>query len=301
MSHVEYAGLPGWRGGDANAAYLDKNLRHTPIELSLDDSVSWRSLVQLFVFAILASILAFLPFFFFGLLLAVAGSGAGFGVMIVLAYLASGVAFWVTLLGMRLAEPIAEWRVLLTDRRGSKDSSYVTIAGTLQRREIPITSAERLIPIGLGADQAKNRLVLTEGHCQAYVSVFTYGTSLYLGWQMWRSRRGYALIGQFVTDLFASIMGRSGPERAMMRTEGVRAMREAVHAACREGLATAVDGIDVPVTYAFPQGLPPIGREDSRAAPVPGFGTPVVPAQATAWGPGGAPPTPPQADGLQKH
>ncbi|AQS68526.1 hypothetical protein [Streptomyces pactum] len=293
MNDNGYTSLPGWRGGDANAAYIDKNLRHTPVETELDDSVGWRQLLQLFVYALLASFLAFLPLLFFGFILLVGGSGEGFAVMTALAYIASGVAFWVTLLGMRLVEPIAEWRVLLADRSGSLDSAYVAIAGTLAHRSIPVDRAERVIATGLGREQVRNRLVLSEGKCQVYVSVFAYGTSLYLGWQMWRSRRGYVLIGGFVSDLLASVMGRVSPERIMMRTEGVRAMREAVHAASREGLATAVDQLVVPVNYAFPQGLPPVRAEQARSAPAPGLDS------TPAWGPptagpraGGAPPGP---------
>lgn len=293
MTDNGYTSLPGWRGGDANAAYLDKNLQHIPMETSLDDTVGWRLLLQLFVYAVLASFLAFLPLFFFGLLLLAGGSGEGFAVLAVLAYIASGIAFWVTLLGMRLVEPIAEWRVLLADRSGSLDSAYISIAGTLARRYIPVDRAERVIATGLGRDQVRSRLVLSEGKCQAYVSVFSYGTSLYLGWQMWRSRRGYALIGAFVSDLIANMMGRLSSERIMMRTEGVRAMREAVHAACREGLATAVDQVVVPVTYAFPQGLPPVQADHARSAPTPGLNP------TGAWGPpaggtqgGGAQPRP---------
>ncbi|MFJ7180181.1 hypothetical protein ACIQXA_28170 [Streptomyces massasporeus] len=292
MNDNGYTSLPGWRGGDANAAYLDKNLKHRPVETSLDDSVSWRQLLQLFIYALLASFLAFLPLVFFGLILLVGGSGEGFAVMAGLAYIASGIAFWVTLLGMRLVEPIAEWRVLLADRSGSLDSAYISIKGTLERRHIPVDRAERVIAAGLGRDQVRNRLVLSEGQCQVYVSVFSYGTSLYLGWQMWRSRRGYALIGGFVSDLFASIMGRLSPERIMMRTEGVRAMREAVHAACREGLATAVDQVVVPVSFGFPQGLPPVQTDHARSAPTPGLNP------TPAWGPpAGAPPAGPPTGG----
>ncbi|MET9154886.1 hypothetical protein ABZX82_26975 [Streptomyces griseoflavus] len=301
MNETGYTSLPGWRGGDANAAYLDKNLKHLPVETELDDSVGWRQLLQLFVHALLASFLAFLPLFFLALLLLVGGSGEGFAVVLGLAYVASGLAFWVTLLGMRLVEPIAEWRVLLADRSGSLDSAYVSIAGTLARRYVPVDRAERIIATGLGRDQVRNRLVLSEGRCQVYVSVFSYGTSLYLGWQMWRSRRGYALIGGFVSDLLASITGRLGPERIMMRTEGVRAMREAVHAACREGLATAVDQVVVPAAYAFPQGLPPVQPAPARSAPAPGVAPAAPPVPDTApgatgsWGP---PQAGPRTDGV---
>lgn len=280
MNDNGYTSPPGWRGGDANAAYLDKNLKHIPVETYLNDTVRWQLLLRLIVSAFLASFLAFLPFFFFGLILLAGGSAKGFAAMIVLAYITSGIVFWVSLLGMRLVEPIAEWQVLLADRSGSLDSAYVSIAGTLARRYIPIGRAERVIATGLGRDQVRSRLVLTEGSCQAYVSVFSYGTSLYLGWQMWRSRRGYALVGRFVADLIASMLGRVSPERIMMRTEGVRAMREAVHAACREGLATAVDQVVVPITYAFPQGLlPPVQADYTRSAPTPGVNS------TGAWGP----------------
>jgi hypothetical protein len=45
-------------------------------------------------------------------------------------------------------------------------------------------------------------------------------------------------------------------------------MREAVHAACREGLIVAIDQTAIPVEYGFPQGLPPIEGDGGGA-----FGT----------------------------
>jgi hypothetical protein len=90
------------------------------------------------------------------------------------------------------------------------------------------------------------------------VSVFGYGTSLYLGWMMWRSRRGYLLIGKYLADLVNGMLGRIDPETVILRTERPRAMREAVHAACREGLYVAIQEQNVPVAFGFPHGLPPI-------------------------------------------
>jgi hypothetical protein len=130
---------------------------------------------------------------------------------------------------------------------------------------------------------------------------------------MWRSRRGYTLIGNFIAGVVGGILGRNGPESSMVRTERMRAMREAVHAACREGLGTAIEGVDVPVSFGFPQGLPPLVDESATAAPVTGQHQPSgYSATATAaipgadpkaghtqpWGPG-APPSGSPADGGQ--
>ncbi|MEU6084544.1 hypothetical protein [Streptomyces sp. NPDC047108] len=301
--------LPGWRGGDANAAYLDKTLRHRDIELGLAESVGWRVVLQLWLRAFVVSAAVFVIPGFIGLMTLIAdagssyesaygygdsgddGGGAGW---LVFAFIASGVSFWLVLLLTRVTEPIAAWRVLLADREDRAVAVYSQIRGTLRARRSPLVVRERRMrAIGPGAGVA-NRLVLSDGPYNAYVSVFSYGTSLYLGWMMWRSRRGATLIAQFVGDLFRGILGQNSPEEEVMRADRPQAMREAVHLACREGLFVAIEGIDVPDSYGFPQGLPPVEEAVMPAAPAPGMG----PGQGQAPGPvpgagpglGGVPP-----------
>jgi hypothetical protein len=96
--------------------------------------------------------------------------GASASALSGLAELVLVVVFWLVLLGSRLSEPVGEWRVLLADRYDRTESVYSKIAGTLTRRGIPITAAHRPVSTGVGAQQVSNRLVLTEGHCTAYVS-----------------------------------------------------------------------------------------------------------------------------------
>ncbi|WP_239381771.1 hypothetical protein [Frankia sp. CIT1] len=279
MIDAEAMHIPGWRGGDGNGAYLDKTLRHHPIELSLDDSVGVQVIVMLFARALSAAFLGWLVFAFLGLFATVGGgAGSGVGIMGVGAVIA-GVVFWAVLLLSRFTEPIAEWRVLLEDRTDSVESTYSKIAGALRDRQIPLYRTVRRMSTGIGAGHVSNRLVLTEESYSAYVSVFSYGTSLYLGWMMWRSRRGYILIGKYLVDLVNGMIGRLDPETIMLRTERPRAMREAVHAACREGLYVAIEGRDVPITYGFPQGLPRIDADPTPPAPMAppaGFGGPPV-------------------------
>ncbi|CAO5251144.1 hypothetical protein [Frankia sp. AgKG'84/4] len=294
--------MPGWHGNDGNAAYLDKTLRHQPIELSLDDSVSGMEVLRLWLRATMASLFVLL---FFVLIAALAAATEGIGggssddgfgdsgddysfargTFATGAYLSTAI-FWIVLLFVKRREPIGEWRVLLADSADRTNSAYSQIVGSLRNRQIPVLIAYRRIDTGLGRHSVNNRLVLSYGDYNAYVSVFPYGTSLYLGWMMWRKRLGIVLLIRFATDGIAAMLKRGDLESRALRTETARAMREAVHSACREGLHAALDERPVPIEFGFPHGMPPI--EETRvpvaqSAQAPGY----VPAPGQAHQPTG--------------
>ncbi|WP_207931164.1 hypothetical protein [Streptomyces sp. 8K308] len=273
----EYAPIPGWVGGDANAAYLDKTLRYGDLDTAFDERVSWRTLLQMWARAALVGLTVFV------LIAALVLLGGGYESLGAVAGLAS-LVYLVVLVFSRTSEPIAEWRVLLIDREDRAHDVYNQISGTLRRRRSPL----RVVPHRLrmpGQNTVNERLLLTEGAYQAYVSVFPYGSSLYLGWTMWRSRRGYQLIGHFLTDLARSFAGHNSDEEVVMRSERPRAMREAVHIACREGLFVALENRSVADAFGFPTGLPPVldsllpsGTTAVAAHSVPRPAPPVTPA-----------------------
>ncbi len=147
--------------------------------------------------------------------------------------------FWVVLLFARVPEPIAEWRVLLAERYGRRESVYHGIRQVLHTRGYPVRVEEQ-----------EGRMILRENTYSVYISVFAYGSSLYLGWMMWRSRRGYQFIGQYLRDMMQGIQGRNQVEWQMLRSERARALREAAHIACREGLAVALSDTTPPVPPA---------------------------------------------------
>ncbi|MHC3474139.1 hypothetical protein ACYF6T_36320 [Streptomyces sp. 7R007] len=231
--------LPGWRGGDGNAAYLDKTLRFRGIEEQLNESVGPGVVFALFARGLVLSVLVYLVGTVLGLFLFIVGGTAAFGMWLFMTLVAI-VVFWVVILFARLPEPIAEWRVLLAERHGRRDQAYLGVRRVLQARGFPLAVGEE-----------QGRLVLRERTYVAYISVFTYGSSLYLGWMMWRSRRGYQLLGQFLGDLWLSLQAKNQIEHQILRSEGARAMREAVHLACREGLMVALEQSD-PQPYADP-------------------------------------------------
>ncbi|HEV3357272.1 MAG TPA: hypothetical protein VG247_10805 [Pseudonocardiaceae bacterium] len=266
MTHVPVPD-PGQSGADGDATYLDKTLLHRPVELYFDESVTPRTLFQLWLraalitgplFFICAFILTFLSFAN-GLSGTESGSSSGSGggtVILGLLMVVSVIGFWLILLATKLQEPISEWHVLLADRAPAAESAYNVIVGRARDRGLPLYPYTRRLPTSFGP--VSNRLVLVDGHYEAYITVFAYGSGLYLGWTMWRSRRGAHLIGRYLADVFRNMGGQLDPVARMLRTEQARAMREAVHAVCREGLGVAIERTEVPDSYAFPHGLPPV-------------------------------------------
>jgi hypothetical protein len=253
-------------------------LRYNQIELGFDETVGWRVLLGLWLRAAFASVLVFAAFAILTFITGFASASLSI-ILLVLGCIIGFAVYWIVLLLSKLPEPIAEWRVLLPDRGDKADSVYSHISGTLRERQSPIGWRVRRIRIGFGQHNISNRLVMQDGTYTAYVSVFRYGTSLYLGWMMWRRRRGSTLIKQFVVDLIEGMAGQRDLERLMMRTERPRAMREAIHAACREGVYAAAEGRDVPLHYGFPQGMPQIEDGDFGAAPLPVLGAYPTPQQ----------------------
>lgn len=272
------SGFPPEESGDAS--YLDKTLLHRPVELYFDESVTPRSLFLLWLRAALITG----PFFFVAAMLFTiftiisgfsstaaeesggSGGGGGAAIFFLLVMIISFVGFWLILLLTKLQEPISEWHVLLADRAGAAESVYNVIVGRARDRSLPLYPYTRRMPTSFGP--VNNRLVLVDGHYEAYVTVFPYGSGLYLGWTMWRSRRGFELIGRYVADVFRNMAGQLDPVARMLRTEQARAMREAVHAVCREGLHVAIEQVEVPDSYAFPHGLPPV-ESVAISAPMP--------------------------------
>ncbi|MER5277480.1 hypothetical protein ABT025_17205 [Streptomyces sp. NPDC002809] len=282
MSGHEVEKLPGRCGDDGDAAYLDRTLLHREVEVSFDDTVNGKVFLAVWLRAAAVAFAVLLLFGFVGLVALAGDPDSGLGIMGVGAQIAV-IAFVAVFLTSRITEPVGEWRVLAAGQGERAESAYTEIARVVQERGLPVVPVFRRIRTGGEHPLVTHRMVLRDGSYVAYLSVFAYGTGLYLGWVMWRERRGTELVGQFVSDLVRGF-GGADMEKAAMRAELPRAMREALHAAAREGLYAAVDGRAAAPEPAFPHGLPPIEEENEVAAP--------LPAQAQAPAPMAPPPVP---------
>ena len=255
---------------DADALYLQKTLRHEPMELALNDAVSAHMFGVLMARAWLAWAVVIIPLGLIGALVAVGGGGV---IVLVPAFLVSIAVFWIVLLTSKVIEPIGEWRTLLADRGGQAEPYYRMITAVLQRRELPITARLRSIQLNTAGRPVKHTIALSEREYQAYVTVFPYGTSLYVGWQMWRRRSGAELVKRFLVDLVKG----ADLVTVMLRTDRARAVREAVHLACREAVYAPQD--DSMWVLAQQVRLPPVEQESALLPRQPA--SPVLPPPAT--------------------
>ncbi|MEU9999312.1 hypothetical protein [Streptomyces sp. NPDC050848] len=292
MDGIQAGGTAGWAATGAmgpNAAYRNQTMRYEDVELSFDESVPFRTVFQLWFQAFVVSLLVFM---IFGLLPALMSDSGPFDAEDDLGtgQILGTIAFWIVLLAAHINEPVSEWKTLLEDKHAASSSAYAAIYGALARRQIPVSAVPVRIRSDIMPEVVNNRLVIKSGRYIAYVTVFGYGTSLYVGWTMWRNRSGAVIIGHFLKDLVGGMFNRTGSINQMLRTEKPRAMREAVHSAAREGVETAVQGIEVPLVSTFGQ-EPPIqsGATATEQATKNGSG-PVPGAAPGTAGPAMAPP-----------
>jgi len=270
---------------DADSVYLEKTLRHEPMELGLDDSVSLRTLAIMILRAYVAWLIVLFIFEIFGGIEVSHGSGPGVAVF---GFMLSVVVFWVVLLRSKVTEPIGEWRALLPDRAGDAENYFKMIRTVLGRRQLPLRAdeiQERRVALSNTNGVVKHVIVISENEYQAYVTVFGYGTSLYVGWQMWRRRSAAQLLKRALVDRVTA----SSLVTAMLRTDRARAVREAVHLACREALYATPDSA-LWAQAGQTGGLPQIELESALLGPT--AASPSLPG-VSAPSPSLAPPTAP--------
>jgi len=93
---------------------------------------------------------------------------------------------------------------------------------------------------------------------------------------MFRRRSGAAVLLASLTEFVRSLRRRPDTVQIAIEAERPLALREAVHASCLVGLKVAVENIEVPIDFGFPEGLPPVGefpgltRARPASTPLPG-------------------------------
>ncbi|WP_018680629.1 hypothetical protein [Actinokineospora enzanensis] len=283
---------------DGDAIYLEQTLRHAPTDLLLDDSAgkgvvrdTWRRSVRLSI----TLLVVFILFWLFNGGLAGASSSRGSSsssgggsTLLAIGFILAILAFvgtWVVFLFREQQEAVSEWCTVLAGKAWAAESVYSHIAGRLRDRQLPMQYNVHRRATSFGT---ANRLVMVDGNYWVFVSAFRYGTGLYLGWTMWRIRKGTVLLADVNRANRTDFVG------SVMNEERLKAMRETVHAVCREALHTAIRNVNVAENYGFPGGMPAIeGLPYAAAAPQPGPAQPVH--SQTGHHPQPGPPQPRQA------
>ena len=198
------------------------------------------------------------------------------GILAVIAYFVVFIAW----LRSGTQEPISEWELLIDGKSTSADDAYGAIALSLNRRAVPAFVQPQRIVSDVSSGQARNYLTVSRDNFSVYVSVIPFGTGLYVAWSMWRELTTARTIADWFRQRRNRRAGAGGLLNMMLRAEPVRAMREVVHNAVREGVEVALAGTRVDLASAFGGTAPPISRAGSAPKtpstlpPRPHFATP---------------------------
>ena len=90
----------------------------------------------------------------------------------------------------------------------------------------------------------RDYLEVKDGIFSGYVSCFAYGNDLYVGWTFWLYLSPFRWLLVWIRSLYATFTLRGSDLYATLRYDTARAMREALHAACREGIDVAAGEIE---------------------------------------------------------
>ncbi|HEY2195753.1 MAG TPA: hypothetical protein VGH76_26100 [Actinomycetospora sp.] len=229
---------PGWSRTirDAHDGYHAETRVHRDPDVLVDDVVTWRMLsphlIRALLFLVSPTVLLLIWLLLDYLASTSSPSMTGRLIMNVIAaltavlYVAGLAAFFAP-----AKEPIAEYSRLLEGRAGAARGAYQWVSRAAQARRTP-AEVEPSTVAGVPV------LVFRQRSERAMLLVQPYGTDLYVGWTMWRSRSTATLLAHFLRDTF----GRFAPLPVFsseLRAASTRAMRESVHSLAREGVAAA--------------------------------------------------------------
>lgn len=149
---------------------------------------------------------------------------------------------------------LSEWKFLVDGKAAARPVVFEHVTHAFRRRNTPVDSlgVRRLsIPGGVTRDY----LEIRQGIFAGYVSCFEEGNDLYVGWTLWLRMRPYRWFVLRIERVWLEVTQRASEMYVTLRYEPVKAMREALHNAAREGVDVAAGLVEAQGQGAL-QGLP---------------------------------------------
>lgn len=245
---------------EQNETYIGQRLlfqRAGEVEVGLAETVGGRDALRILKQAFVGAFLIGLGATTFGVLAAFAVSaatrdrdaGAWF---LTMSYVLPWV--WIALvLFVPRTEVLSDWHLLLDGRAPIAETAYGVVYRSLTAdRQIPAVVAPRRVPVGAPVAGVRNMLCVSIGRYSSYISVFAFGNDLYLGWTLWRKQLPFMVVLRWIGSLFGGHPGYSG----VLEMEPIKAMRESVHNALRQGIEASVAGRAIPLVETFGYEVP---------------------------------------------
>jgi hypothetical protein len=158
-------------------------------------------------------------------------------VLAVLAILTTAVC-WVIAWFRRVPVRNAEWIMYLDDKASAAPAVFAHVASAFDRRSTPAETV-RVKRVALPGGKQRDMLEVRYGVFTGYVTAYEFGNDLHIGWvYYWQlSIVRYVLLA--ISNLLNGLRGRQTEVHVLARYEPAKTMREALHAAAREGVDAA--------------------------------------------------------------
>jgi hypothetical protein len=133
----------------------------------------------------------------------------------------------------------SEWKFTVDGKAGAAPEVLDHIAWVLQQRGTPLTSltVRRLQP---PAGVARDYLELRTGKFYGYITCFPYGADLYVGWTFWSQASPFQYLIMIIVHIWHTIFNRANDLYISLSFDTIRALRETMHSATREGTDVAI-------------------------------------------------------------
>jgi hypothetical protein len=168
-----------------------------------------------------------------------------------LAYLAAAV-LWVVALFRRLPVRNAEWVSYLDGKGTAAPAVLAQVGAALQRRRTPAEARVKRVPLPGGGH--RDLLEARSGPFVGYVSVYEFGEDLHVGWVFFWYLSLFKLGLLAIGSLLNGMRGRQTEVHVLARYEPAKTLREALHAAAREGASIAA--YPAALSESLPTSLP---------------------------------------------
>lgn len=218
-----------------NQVYLGARLQYRD---EVDDSMSGVVSAELAAATLKRTALVWLILFLGALLVGSAylAMTQELGSIIPVAILFTILAWIYPFLPMRL--PLKEWHLLLDGRAQNADTAFFHIKEALLRRATPVSARPVRMRTPHAAPGVRHRVYLdvVYGRFRTTIGVFGYGEDLYIGWTSWWRISPFRIWLSFLGQV---VVGAFDPRSAfnwVVRSDDVKAFKEAIHAATREGV-----------------------------------------------------------------
>lgn len=229
-----------------NATYIGQRLLYDKVpETPFDPISNYRILLQMVIQWFLYWIVWWVGGFLGAILCAVISLAGGFAVGITLWWIGGGITglilaclFWL------LPHPalLSEWKFSVDDHGAAAPIVFDHIAWALGRRATPLDSLQ-VRRLRLAGEGPRDYLELRRDMFLGYVSCFSNGNDLYVGWTFWVRLSPFRLLCMIVARIWQSLTRHGTDIYTTLRYDGARAMREAMHSSTREGVDVAVGQI----------------------------------------------------------